>query len=238
MGWGNVYSIGNNYNNTSEEINEYINKVPNLNNIQKIFCGYNHCFAIAKNNIIFCWGKNERGQLGLNESKENILIPKKLILNENESDIDNIFCGKDFTIFHNYKKEILVCGNNEENQLGLIQDIYYNLKPVINEQFYNLNIIKISCGEKFCVAMIKDTITNLVNIWTWGRNKEGQLGLDENIEYSNPKLVPNLLEYVNHYPLDICCGKEHCLILLEKKEEINVDNNQILNQIVTKYNKF
>ena len=237
-GWGNVYSIGNNYSNNSEEINEYINKVPNLNNIQKIFCGYNHCFAIAKNNIIFCWGKNERGQLGLNESKENILIPKKLILNENESDIDNIFCGKDFTIFHNYKKEILVCGNNEENQLGLIQDIYYNLKPVINEQFYNLNIIKISCGEKFCVAMIKDTITNLVNIWTWGRNKEGQLGLDENIEYSNPKLVPNLLEYVNHYPLDICCGKEHCLILLEKKEEINVDNNQILNQIVTKYNKF
>ena len=239
-GWGNVYSIGN-YNsyNNSEEINENINKVPNLNNIQKIFCGYHHCFAIAKNNIIFCWGKNERGQLGLNESIEDILIPKKLVLSyDNESDIDNIFCGKDFTIFQTYKKEILVCGNNEENQLGLLQDIYYNLKPIINEQFYNLDIIKVSCGEKFCVAMIKDAITNIVNIWTWGRNKEGQLGLDEDIEYSNPKLVPNLLEYVNHYPVDICCGKNHCLILLEKKEEINVDNGQILNQIISKYNKF
>ena len=210
-----------------------------MNNIEKIFCGYRHCFAIAKNNIIFCWGKNELGQLGINESIENILIPRKLILNyENESEIDNIFCGKDFTIFHNNKKEILVCGNNEEGQLGLNKDIYYNLKPVINEQFYNLNIIKISCGEKFCVAMIKDLMTNIVNIWVWGRNKEGQLGIDEDVEISRPKLVPSLLEFVNHYPVDISCGKNHCLILLEKKDEINVDNNQILNQIITKYNKF
>ena len=237
-GWGNVYNIGLGIN--SEEINENnINKVPNLNNIEKIFCGYKHCFAIAKNNIIFCWGKNELGQLGINESIENILIPRKLILNyENESEIDNIFCGKDFTIFHNNKKEILVCGNNEEGQLGLNKDIYYNLKPVINEQFYNLNIIKISCGEKFCVAMIKDLMTNIVNIWGWGRNKEGQLGIDEDVEISRPKLVPSLLEFVNHYPVDISCGKNHCLILLEKKDEINVDNNQILNQIITKYNKF
>ena len=130
-----------------------INKVTNLNNIQKIFCGYKHCFAIAKKNIIFCWGKNTRGQLGINEFSENILIPKKLVLNyDNDSDIDNIFCGKDFTIFHNYKKEILVCGNNDEGQLGIKKE--KSLRPVLNEQFYNLNIIKISCGEKFCVAMI------------------------------------------------------------------------------------
>ena len=227
-GWGNVYSI---------EENNGINKIINLNNIQKIFCGYKHSFAIAKKNIIFCWGENTKGQLGLNEFNENVLIPKKLVLNyNNDVDIDNIFCGKDFTIFQNYKKEILVCGNNDEGQLGIKKEKC--LRPVLNEQFYNLNIIKISCGEKFCVAMIKDKITNSINIWAWGRNKEGQLGFNDNVENSRPKLVPFLLEFINHYPKDISCGKNHCLVLLEKKDEINIDDNDIFNQIISKYNKF
>ena len=245
-GWGNVYNIDYNENN-SEIINDKINKVPNLNNIQKIFCGYKHCFAIAKNNIIFCWGNNYRGQLGLNDNSEHVLIPKKLVLNyDEEADIDNIFCGKDFSIFHNTKKEIFVCGNNEEGQLGIKKEAYlYKYKnedcliPVLNEQFYNLQIIKLCCGEVFCLAMIKDSITKIINIWTWGRNREGQLGLDLDIENSRPKLVPNLLEYINHNPLDIACGKNHSLILLEKKDEIiNIDNDKILEQIISKYNKF
>ena len=203
---------------------------------------------LLKNNIIFCWGNNNKGQLGLNENLDEILIPKKLVLNcDNDSDIDNIFCGKDFSIFHNAKKEIFVCGNNEEGQLGIKKeyiDKYKNeeeyLQPILNEQFFNLEIIKISCGEKFCLAMIKDSITKLISIWTWGRNKEGQLGLDDdNIENSRPKLVPYLLEFVNHYPLNIACGKSHCLVLLERKEDnFNIDNKQILNQLILKYNKF
>ena len=238
--WGNVYSIDYKEKNFIQNNNNII-KVQNLNNIQKIFCGYYHSFAIAKNNIIFCWGKNDKGQLGLNENSKEILIPKKLVLNyDNDSDIDNIFCGRDFTIFHTTKKEILVSGNNEEGQLGINtenKNCYF--RPVLNEQFYNLEIIKISCGEKFCLAMIKDSITKITNIWTWGRNKEGQLGLDDDIENSRPKLVPNLLEFINHHPLDISCGKNHCLILLEKKEEItNINNESILNLLINKYNKF
>ena len=62
---------------------------------------------------------------------------------------------------------------------------------------------------------------------------------DDNIENSRPKLVPYLLEFVNHYPLNISCGKNHCLVLLERKEDnFNIDNKQILNQLILKYNKF
>ena len=86
--------------------------------------------------------------------------------------------------------------------------------------------------------MIKDKITNSINIWAWGRNKEGQLGFNDNVENSRPKLVPFLLEFINHYPKDISCGKNHCLVLLEKKDEINIDDNDIFNQIISKYNKF
>ena len=46
------------------------------------------------------------------------------------------------------------------------------------------------------------------------------------------------MEYINHIPIDITCGKNHCLVLLERKDNINFDNNKILNDLITKYNKF
>ena len=119
-GWGNVYSYGEVENGElGHEINYEKTNDPklvlNIRNIRLISCGYRHCLAIGKNNIVFCWGSNENGQLGLNINSKNkniINIPNKLNIN---NEITNIFCGKDFTIFHTEKKEILVCGKNEED---------------------------------------------------------------------------------------------------------------------------
>ena len=245
-GLGNVYSFGrgeygqlgqgrNNVNNNNEP-----KQVQNIRNIDFISCGYNHSFAIGKNNIIFCWGLNQRGQLGLND---NILyIPQKMILNH---EIDNIFCGKDYTIFHTNKNEILVCGKNEEGELGIGKEVYLDFEknngcifPIKVDQFYNLEIIKVVCGEDNCIAMVKDSTTKMINIWSWGSNKKGQLGFGNDIENNRPKPIPTLLEYINHFPKDITCGKNHCLVLLERNDEIKIDNKQIINDLILKYNKF
>ena len=255
---GNVYIIGEGessklgFENKNLDINEeHIEprQVMNIRNIQSISCGYNHCFAISKNNIVFCWGSNDRGQLGINninekqKSQKNIIyIPRKVVLS---NEIKNIFCGKDFTVFHTEEKEILVCGNNEECQLGIGKESYSEYKkdndcykPTQVEQFYNLEILKVSCGENFCIAMVKDSITKIVNIWSWGSNKEGQLGLGNNDKNSRPKPIPILLEYINHTPKDISCGKSHCLVLLERNGELNINNEKIINDMIIKYNKF
>ena len=105
---GNVYSyielegakIGHERDNDNDK-NYEPTQVINLRNIQSI--GYNHFFAKGKNNVIFGWGRNDKGQLGLNENNTiSVLIPKKIVLN---NEIDNIFCGKDYTIFHTDKKK-------------------------------------------------------------------------------------------------------------------------------------
>ena len=233
-----------------EEIKKEPKLVMNIKNVQLISCGNNHCFAIDKNNTIFCWGENIRGQLGLNNTDENqkleeniIYIPKKLVFN---NVIDNIFCGKDFTIFHTLKNEILVCGNNENGQLGIEKEVYSESKKYIDcmnptyvEQFYNLEIIKVVCGENNCLAMVKDSTNKNENIWSWGSNKEGQLGLGNDIENSKPKPIPSFFEYINHIPKDISCGKNHCLVLLERKDEKdNINNKKIIEDFISKYNKF
>ena len=251
-GWGNVYSYGEVENGElGHEINYEKTNDPklvlNIRNIRLISCGYRHCLAIGKNNIVFCWGSNENGQLGLNINSKNkniINIPNKLNIN---NEITNIFCGKDFTIFHTDKKEILVCGKNEEGQLGIGKEVYSKfqndndcIKPIKVEQFYNLEIIKVSCGENSCIAMVQDSTSKNINIWSWGNNKKGQLGLGKSIENSRPKPIPGLLEFINHCPKDITCGQNHCLVLLERKDDsnINIDYNKIINDLIIKYNKF
>ena len=229
---GNVYFI--------KEKTKEIKRIETINNIKLISCGYTHYFALDKNNILFGWGSNDRGQLGLNENNANNFIPKKIVMND---DIDNIYCGKDFTIFHTMQKEILACGNNDYGQLGIEKsDVKKNkkecIKPTRVEQFYKLEIIKVVCGENNCIAMVRDSTTKIVNIWSWGNNREGQLGLGNNVEESKPKPIPSLLEYVNHYPKDITCGKNHCLVLLQRNDEINFDQNKIINDLILKYNRF
>ena len=143
----------------------------------------------------------------------------------------------------------MVYGKNEEGELGIGKEKYSKFtnnknnnedcfKPVQVEQFYNLEIIKVACGENNCVAMVKDSTTKIVNVWSWGGNKKGQLGFGNNIENSRPKPIPAILEYINHIPKDISCGKNHCLVLLERKDEISIDEKKIIKELISKYNSF
>ena len=175
-----------------------------------------------------------------NDINNNNNVPKKLVLN---NDIDNIYCGKDFTIFHTKEKEIFACGNNDCGQLGIEKaDLKSNnnncIKPTHVEQFYKLEIIKVICGENNCIAMVQDSTNKNVTIWSWGNNREGQLGLGNNIEESKPKPIPSLLEYINHYPKDISCGNNHCLVLLQRNDYINIDQNKVVDDLILKYKKF
>ena len=130
-------------------------------------------------------------------------------------------------------------------ELGIGKEAYLEFEknngctfPTKVNQFYNLEIIKVVCGEDNCIAMVKDSTTKTINIWSWGSNKKGQLGLGNDIQNSRPKPIPTLLEYINHSPKDITCGKNHCLVLLERNDEIKIDNMQIINDLILKYNKF
>ena len=40
----------------------------NSSPIKQIICGGHHTFAICENNKIYCWGKNDYGQLGLEDN--------------------------------------------------------------------------------------------------------------------------------------------------------------------------
>ena len=260
---GNVYSMGSgsegqlgveNILNYTEKFCQNPTKI--LSSIKQISCGNKHSFAISYNGKIFCWGKNNKGQLGLNycedmkggEKKCNELTPVQLEEYLDDIEIKDIICGKNFTFFQTKNNDLLGCGNNDKEQLG-IQDYNNNLQnsstkmcndyiiPTEIEQFTLLKVMKIVCGEEHCLAIIKDTISNLVNIWCWGSNNLGQIGLGSHVNFSKPKPNHYLLEFINHEPIDISVGNNHSIILLQRKDYDELNKDETLTELIFKYSK-
>ena len=260
---GNVYSMGSgsegqlgieNILNYTEKYCQNPTKI--LSSIKQISCGNRHSFAISYSGKIFCWGKNNKGQLGLNycedmkggEKKCNVLTPVQLEEYLDDIEIKEIICGKNFTFFQTKNNDLLGCGNNDKEQLG-VQDYNNNLHnsstkmcndyiiPTEIEQFTLLKVMKIVCGEEHCLAIIKDTISNLINIWCWGSNNFGQIGLGSHVNFSKPKPNHYLLEFINHEPIDISVGNNHSIILLQRKDYDELNKDETLTELIFNYSK-
>ena len=215
-----------------------------LNSIKTMCCGAKYALAISFNNEVYCWGENENGQLGINYGKDmfdnddetkNALVPEKLDYLE-EYEIKSIQCGKNFTFFQKKNNDLLGCGDNNKEQLGItnntnnINNQYFI--PTEIEQFSFLTVNRISCGEEHSIAIIKDNTSNLVNIWCWGSNEFGQLGLGCHVNVSKPKPNHYLLEFINHKPIDISTGSHHTLILLQRNDYDEKNSDETLIKII------
>ena len=219
--------------------------------ITGVGCGEAHSIAVDKMGRVYSWGYGSSGQLGLgfcedmfepgiSQQKTRIFIPNKIIKLEKENIID-VKCGKTFTMFLNEKREIFVCGVNDLNQLG-INEPYHNkictdiVWPTKLEYLTRQKVIKLSCGEGHCLAIINSQENSKV-VWSWGNNKFGQLGHGSGNDIGKrlPKPINYLLGFYgeknneNENQIifdDISCGGFHSLCLAKYKESIDwIDND-------------
>jgi len=211
--------------------------------IIKIGCGEAHSLALNIKGQVYSWGFGSNGQLGLGFCEDSFepgtgltksrkFTPEFIDYLENEKIID-IKCGKTFSMFINDKNELYACGVNDLNQLGLNEtfskehlsnkemscfDFVY---PTKVDCFLNMKVLKISCGEGHCLAIIKDLISNIQTIWSWGNNKFGQLGQGSLIKKSTPNPINYLSDYNSKRFEEISCGGFHSLCLIKHIENLN-----------------
>ena len=145
-------------------------KLININHdIEYVRCGGD--FAICKtfNNTYFSWGENSYGQLGIGSYVHSIKSPSEC--SHWPNDIIDIQCGMEYTLLLTKEGFVYSFGDNVFGQLGLETCKYEKTNtPILIE--YIPKIQKIECGA--CHTLCIDIEDNL---WAFGCNNKGELGL-------------------------------------------------------------
>ena len=248
--WGNNFSGKLGYDNTNID-KIYPVKISTLNgkNIKKVLAGCNNSFAIDKNNNLWAWGENLLNYLGVglgdNEIESccqeysgpnymnEIYIPTVVPEITKLYDITSS-CNHSLILTNNNEFKVYAWGEGYLGQLGINdRNRSYVYKPM---EAYNLkNVIEISSGNSFSLALRNDG-----NVYTWGDNKYGQLGVSF-VPFPPPNelfLMPlrsrinNMINYTSEYTIipiktskpeeikelqviGIAAGGDHALALLE-----------------------
>lgn len=162
---GKLFSLGND--NNSDTFREI-----GLENIISVSCGHYHVVVVTYLNELYVWGRNLLGNLGLGDKNDRTYdSPQKIILDE-KSKIKSVCCGADHTMVLLEWDLIYVWGYNNCGQLGL-----GHTNTVYSPQKLSLKIngiIKMYSGANQTFA-----VTRSNEIYAWGQNFEGQLGLGD-----------------------------------------------------------
>ena len=95
-------------------------------------------------------------------------------------------------------------GNNKFGQLGVGSD-EDELAPRVVEALRGKTIVQIECGEQYSIAL-----TELGDVYTFGRGREGQLGLGHRESVSSPAKVEAL---AHEMVVKVAAGWQHAMAL-------------------------
>ena len=130
--------------------------------------GDHHSIALNVDGIVFCWGKNHAGQLGLGRVGESTALPQKVDALINVCAVvaaDFASCAITTT------GELFTWGNGESGRLGHGDDAD-QLAPKRVETLRNEWVVAVTCGECHTIAAARDG-----GVFGWGYVKG--LGLPE-----------------------------------------------------------
>lgn len=163
---------------------------------REIICGQFCTIVLSTSNKIYVWGSNISGQLGLGDYNDRY-VPHELILIGSEP-IVSVSCGYNHSMALT-KSKIYVWGSNSRGQLGLGHRINQNVPQELIIE--NSNIIAVCCGESHTLAL-----TASDQIYVWGQNNQGQLGLGHTDTQSSPQKLLLVGNFTN-----IVCGGNHSI---------------------------
>lgn len=141
-------------------------QVEGLTKIVKIAAGGDQILALDVDGCVHSWGKNTTGSLGIGVTTD-VFKPSYV---KNVSNVIDIAVGDSHAMILTAEGDVYTTGKNQEGQLGDGGEVKYAV------QFIKVNIEEkihyIAAGNGTSLALdVKG------NVWVWGNNDCGQLGL-------------------------------------------------------------
>ncbi|XP_028632619.1 probable E3 ubiquitin-protein ligase HERC4 isoform X4 [Grammomys surdaster] len=175
--------------------------------IVAVSCGEAHTLALNDKGQVYAWGLDSDGQLGLQGSEECIRVPRN-IKSLSDIQIVQVACGYYHSLALSKASEVFCWGQNKYGQLGLGIDCQKQTSPQLIKSLLGIPFMQVAAGGAHSFVL---TLSGA--IFGWGRNKFGQLGLND----ENDRYVPNLLKSLRSQKIVyICCGEDHTAALTKE----------------------
>jgi len=202
--------VGNlkNYRNPQKVTFEYSVKVV------KVALGKAHALAVTEQGNVFSWGCGNKGQLGLGDENSR-MTPVQI---PGLTNIKYACAGESHSVALSDKGLVFTWGDGEHGQLGL-GNSRQEFSPVqVTGLPDEVQILKISAGQWHTMA-----ITKFGDLFAWGNNAFGQLGLGHTNNINLPEFVDTLPE--RKFVIQAVGGEKHSVFLVS---DLNLLENKNL----------
>jgi len=166
--------------------------------VKKVGCGDNHTVLVMKDGRIYSFGSNDYGQLGHHKSRTRAEQVEGLDAHV----ITDVACGSHHTLVKNEWGEVFAWGSNSKGQLGFDTKGQIVPVPKMIKTLATKHVIQIACGQNHSLAL-----TNIGELFSWGCNSHGQLGIGVK---GSPEKMPYQIKSLQGIPIAfIACGGHH-----------------------------
>ncbi|EDV21026.1 uncharacterized protein TRIADDRAFT_60369 [Trichoplax adhaerens] len=154
--------------------------------VELIACGANHTVVVTTDReSVWTFGEGEYGQLGLGRTTAK--MTPQYVDAFSKLNIKKICCGARFTLALTKEGKVYSCGHNRCNGIFEVDtqhaDYYPQQVMALSEQF----IEDIAAGYEHALALTKEG-----DVWSWGNDTDGQLGLGQTLPQREPCLISSL----------------------------------------------
>uniref|UniRef100_A0A671LU18 Probable E3 ubiquitin-protein ligase HERC4 n=1 Tax=Sinocyclocheilus anshuiensis TaxID=1608454 RepID=A0A671LU18_9TELE len=151
--------------------------------VRDVGCGRRHSVFLLEDGTVYTCGCNDLGQLGHDKARKK---PEQ-VMSLDAQNIVSVSCGAAHTLALNDKGQVFAWGLGSDRQLGLsnIEDCIRIPRTV--KSLSELHIAQVACGYCHSLALARG------QIFSWGQNKYGQLGLGmQGASVSSPQVIQSL----------------------------------------------
>ncbi|XP_003467557.1 probable E3 ubiquitin-protein ligase HERC6 isoform X1 [Cavia porcellus] len=148
--------------------------------------GERHALLLLTNQVVHACGDNSGGQLGRRGAPSGKQPePIQALVN---LPVDLVSCGKEHSLAVCHKGKVFAWGVGSDGQLGTGKFEEICFIPQKIKALTGIKIIQISCGYYHSLALSKDG-----QVFSWGKNSHGQLGLGQEFpSQASPQRVRSL----------------------------------------------
>ena len=164
-------------------------QVGSLTNWLSVSASFYTSGAIKTDGTLWMWARNNNGQQGISSGTDPVTSPRQVGALTTWS---KIRCSGNFTTAIKTDGTLWAWGANTYGQLGTNNTTTYQ-SPIQVGALTTWSDVDVNNGTGNATIGFKTDGT----IWSWGRNQFGQLGLGNTTNYSSPKQVGSLTNWLS-----------------------------------------